>query len=231
MAAQIQTLRPAPTSPAPERAALAAAIDRRDASAGYLERIQNAMPNAQHQIHRAMEAVDAATEVQAKAKTDEPRLVAAAFLGDAVTGVTVELADAALEAANAELARLRRGRDALREQELVAERDLEEAAHVLKQAIQAIVQPSPNIAALLAELAEARRRVATLTTLLNFLGGRGMLPRSAAHWDAIPEVTPAVLVAQRPALAPWEAALAALESDPAAMLPGEAEASPPAAAE
>jgi hypothetical protein len=159
--------------------------------------------------------------VQAQAKLDEPRQVASAFLGDPVTGVTVEVADAALAAANAELARLRRGRDALREQELVAERDLEKAARGVKEAMQAIVQPAPEIAAVLAELAEARRRVATLTSLIYFLAGRGMLPASAAHWDAIPMRDAAVLASHRSALAPWEAALAALESDPAAMLPGD----------
>jgi hypothetical protein len=148
------------------------------------------------------------------------RLLVARLIGEAGhDATTVETATAGLAEANAALDLAERTRDALADEEAVAERDLDTARRGLDNAIAALLAPSAAVAKVLAEHDAARRRVGELATVLHIIGPT-RLPAHGQHWHARPLPD---FAAERAATAPWLAALAALEADPDAQLPGEGE--------
>jgi hypothetical protein len=81
MTAKVQPIRPAaPRSP--ERARLAAAIERHTTAADRLARIVAAEPRAMTAIFEAQHAVDAAEAAVAEARLAEPRRLATKLIGD-----------------------------------------------------------------------------------------------------------------------------------------------------
>lgn len=228
MAAKVQPFRPAaPAARSTERTRLAEAIERHKVAAERFERIHSAGATIWQTTSAARQAVETAEAALAEAKAAAPRLLVARLIGEADDGApTVEAATAGLAEANAALDLAERTRDALRDQEGAAERDLAGAARALTSAIAAIVAPSPAVAKLLADYDAAQRRVAGLSAVFDFLG-LTRLPAAGQHWFAIRDPD---FAADRAATAPWAFALAALETDPDTPLPGDDADAPPAAA-
>jgi hypothetical protein len=226
---KVQSLHPASAPRSPERQRLAEAIARHAAAADRLARIQAAAPRAFDAILAAQRGVDAAETAVAEAREAEPKRLAAKLIGDPEEGgPTLGAVIAAASAASEVLANARAARDALSEQEGAAERDLDDARRGLDHAIAAIVAASPAIAGLLAQNVAARRRVQELGAILTTIGLL-RLPQtiSARNWDAIRDLD---IAEYRAAVAPWQATLASLETDPDTPLPGDDVDASPAAA-
>lgn len=224
--AKVQSLRPpdpAPVTRSVEREKLAQAIERHRAATERLGKIRAAASAAGETLTR--KAVAEAEAALAEARADEPRQLVARMLNEADDALTVAAATEALAAATAARDLTDRTRAALREREAAAVTDLSWATAARENAIKAIVAPSASVAQLLADHHVARRRTAELAAALGFLGWR-WLPPEAQHWAAIPVPNRA---AEAAAVAPWAAALSALESDPDTLLPGDAPPAPAAA--
>jgi len=218
---------PEPPARSPERERLAVAIERVVGLEGYLARVNSADTWAE--IAKARRAADAADHKLAEARADEPRRLANRLINGVDDGtITVELAEDDLKAANDQLTLARRTQQAVMEQAGVIEKDLSFARMTRNEAIAQVVATSPAIAKLLAENAAARKRVRELAAIFGVIGpGRLALPAGRA-WDIRVDRD---LGDFGGAVAPWQAALVALESDADAQLPGEdADPAPPAAA-
>jgi hypothetical protein len=208
-AAKIQALHPnaaAPSARSGARSKLAAAISRHRATQEMLLRLGGALPRAYDEWSACASAVDTATE-----KLAEARRAGADLDVDAVKIAVVEL-----EQAQAGLDRARRVRTALEEEQAQAERDLTTRRYELRSALAEVVSSSEAIRRLVAEHDAARARVDAAATALRFLGPL-LVPEDLKHWDAINRPFPPT----QQLLPDWSAALAALEQDPDATLPGD----------
>jgi hypothetical protein len=223
-AAPRPAISPAPASFAtPERANLAAAIERFDQLASHLadvrERSRAGIETALREAYNARAAAETALQ---EAERDARAHAMARALGHEA-GPTAQQARADLEAAR------RRFSDVHVDRELVqAEIErltgaVDNARRARDEAIGKVLQSSPGWVALMAELPAARLRVQRLENLFDTLSN---LPgtRMPAHWG-----TP--LLRDRPQswlpdpalAAQWSDAITALQSDATAMLPGDAD--------
>jgi DNA repair exonuclease SbcCD ATPase subunit len=219
-AAKIQALHPnaaAPRARSGARSKLAAAISRHRATQEMLLRLGGALPRAYDEWSACASAVDTATEKLAEARRAEHADLARRFMAGADLDVdAVKIAVVELEQAQAGLDRARRVRTALEEEQAQAERDLTTRRYELRSALAEVVSSSEAIRRLVAEHDAARARVDAAATALRFLGPL-LVPEDLKHWDAINRPFPPT----QQLLPDWSAALAALEQDPDATLPGD----------
>jgi hypothetical protein len=209
---KITALHPAvePASPdrSPERATLAAAIERIIAATAALDRVHQ----ARAKVGQAWEVgVASAEEALKEARAREPRRLVDELLG--LVGAkrqTVEEAGTALAAANSEQDRRRRIHALLDEEERAAERELEYARRVRDEAVVAVVASDPATATLLAEFIEARQRVADFQRIWLALPSRSEDSRAWCRFDELPD---------RGGAEQWRNAVAALAADADAELP------------
>jgi len=172
--------------------------------------------------HQAIDAMERAEADLKDAKAAEPRRLVDALVngGD---GAEDTLADAerAVQSANTEYERHKRLDDALTEQIAVAQREVAWARGPLNEQIKAIITSSPEVASLLAEREEARRRLNGIDKALQFLAVRAD-PRVSQSWTAEAPALFDVRASIDPEpLSRWQAALRALEQDADAALPDQ----------
>lgn len=197
----------------PEREALAAAIERRDAAANRLAAIKTAQERAMNSVFDLKDAVDKAIAALDEAKADESRQLVEAFIGgDTAVVSPVKSAAAAVEEANARLATARQMRAALEQEEKTAENDLMWAKNKLDGAVGDAVRADPALRQLVADFEAANKTCIELRQALSTLQ-REWLPSEAVRWDSIHPWS------EMPAAVAWKAALAALREDADAPLP------------
>lgn len=228
-----------PRDPPPERQALAAAITRHRAAREDHARTGEAIARAGlRRLDAAAAGVRAETAL-AKAKAGEGETLVAALLADAEPGSSpVREAEAALTAAQEQHAALGGAEQALRERLAETEREVERAGRLLRERAVEVLATAPAVLAAVDRLAATQRelvevgdqvlwlvrtgvlkpqpgmsfnaRAGDLPTKVRVLVERLSQPPTAWH-DIIAEVAGSWRV--------FSAALEALESDAAAVLP------------
>jgi chromosome segregation ATPase len=192
-----------------EREELAAAIDRRKEAADRLARIKSAAEVLF--VADALETVEKAEEVVAKARKFEARRAVAELIGDqALPGLSLERADWMLEEAREELDRAKRAREAIDSQQRDAELALDWAENLVREAANRVVQADEASKTLVALYLEARREVERLEGSIQLLTARGCVPRYVTAIQPHTQPKPDH---------PWRSAFDALERDPDAALP------------
>jgi hypothetical protein len=192
-----------------ERQTLAAAILRRNAASDRLARIRAAIDDASY--FETSHAVDRAEQALAEAQQNEPARIVAATLGDpAPEGPSVEQARKRLADAQAVQDRASRTRDAFREQERDAERELSYAQTAVRNAMDAVIATDPAIDRLIASYREKRRALEALRLTIEALAKYFAYDRRG--WSSV-EVRDL-----QPDLA-WVSAVTALTTDADAELP------------
>jgi predicted RNase H-like nuclease (RuvC/YqgF family) len=154
----------------PERDALAEAIERYNAITPHRDRLKEALKRTEDELYGgAHRGVETAETALAEAKANEAAYLASTALGEADESANpVKLAELAFEAANAQLDRVRKTREALKQQIEVAESEAVYAAAKLEKAVRAVFRAEASgiidatlgkAAALQAELQETRLRL------------------------------------------------------------------------
>lgn len=199
--------KPSPRSP--ERENLAAAIVRHRSAIDRLARIKDVSEVLI--VFDAQEKVERAEQTLAEARKRESKLLVSQLLGDQTdAGPSVASAEFLLEDARDDLARAHRTRDALDDQQRVAEAEVERAQRAVRDAVRKVVEAEGAPEKLLAQFHAARQEVSRLYEVLSLLSARNCLP---PYWDAI-SASPSTNADAR-----WRDALAALEGDADAALP------------
>lgn len=231
MTATLATLRPAPAPATEPRQHLAAAIERHAAAEARVGRIAAAQAKAAELSHAKFLEIEAAEAALAEARDAEPRRLVSELLGDDPDPGPTQ-ADVARELNDAKAAReaLAAARETLTAERQAADFSLNLARLARDEAIAAVLQTAPGVAEMLAEFDAAGRRYATLRQALRWLSSQ---PRDALtplqrgrldlHVDSL-AADPAAILAQ------WEPALASLQLDAAAPLPGDDDPNPQEAA-
>jgi len=206
---QVQPLRQNPPR-SPEREELAASIAHRKQIADHLAKV--AAVAEVHMIANALEKVEKAEQVLAKARKLAPRRTVLELTGADTSefGPSVQSAEFLLEDARDDLERAKQTREAVDADQAKTESALANATSLVRDAIRSVIQSEGGADKVLAEYVEARREVARLHEILALMGARGCLPR---YWDALSPFPPTQ------ADKPWREALAALEKDADAPLP------------
>ncbi len=203
-----------------DHTALAEAIEKHKAAVAHHGRVAGALERAQEAAREARREITTAEALLAEAKAEEPRGYVAALLGDQTDGTATDLIAAAedrLAAARRKQGLAEQAEALLRKEMVSAETRATLARGDRAAAIGVFLRASPAVARLAAEWRDAKSRVAALTAVLTQLRRLDALPPELRHWDAINNEYPA-----DPAIvAAWTEALAALEADPAAPLPGD----------
>jgi predicted nucleic acid-binding Zn-ribbon protein len=197
----------------PEREALAAAIERRDAAANRLAAIKTAQERAMNSVFDLKDAVDKAIAALDEAKADESRQLVEAFIGgDTAVVSPVKSAAAAVEEANARLATARQMRAALEQEEKTAENDLMWAKNKIDDTVSAAVKTDPAVRQLVADFEAASKTYAELRQAMNVVR-RERMPDTPGSWDSVRNWS------ELPAATAWKAAIEALRADADAELP------------
>ncbi|MGA8495929.1 MAG: hypothetical protein WB764_10635 [Xanthobacteraceae bacterium] len=221
MTANVATLHPA-RSPAAPRQRLAATIERVAEAQGRVNRIEAAQAKGRELASEKFRAVEAAEATLTDARQAEPRRLVGELLGDApATGPTVAEADRALSEAHAARDALESARETLATEMAAAQDSLGIAVANRNSALSEVLRASAGLTGMLADFDDLRRRYASLRQVLRWLAG---LPR-----DALSELQRASLdfhvdgwpADPAPILAQWQPAVAALEHDAGAPLPGD----------
>jgi len=210
---KLATGEPPPRSP--ERVELASVIERHSAALAVRDRVRAAQERAADQLYREGGAIDTARKTKAaveEARASEVHHLAAAFIDGATAEPSLmEAATAAAEAADAELARVRRTIAALEQEAADAERDLGFVAMAVDAAVRDVVRADPAIRKLAGDHAAADRHYNDLhramETMQNFLPDDLKFWHGTGRW---PDLA---------AAATWSAAITALASDADAPLP------------
>lgn len=207
------TARAIPASLSPERERLAAAIARYDEAVAYRDRVNKVADDAQAAAMPLYRQLDEATTALEIAKSNAPRLRLASLMGDAINEITPEEAAVALDEARAAIEARRRDRELISAELSRADAAVDAARRRRDEAVNAVLKAEPAVPALLAEFHVANRRVETIRHAL-----RGLTLALPQWWDSIPangwQPDPAMAEA-------WSAALAALQTDASAPLPGD----------
>ncbi len=203
-----------------DRAALAEAIEKHKAAVAHHERVAGALERAQEAAREASRQISTAEALLAEAKTEEPKSYVAALLGDQTDGTATDLIAAAedrLAAARRKQGLAEQAEALLRDEIVSTETRVTLARSDRGAAIGVFLRASPAVARLATEWHAAKCRVAALAAVLTQLRRLDALPPELRHWDAINNEYPA----DAATVAAWTEALAALEADPAAPLPGD----------
>lgn len=193
----------------PERDDLARAISRHQAVKDRLARVNAAAE--EHRVWPAQEAVEQAEQSLAQARKLEPTRIVGQLLGDkTASGPSVEECETALTQANDALVRAMRMREALDEQQRIAEASVESAQRSVRFAVSRVVQAEGGANTVLAQYLELRREAARLHEVLSFLSSRDCIP---PYWDSVRQLPPSQ------ADQSWREALTKLETNAEAPLP------------
>ncbi len=197
----------------PERAALAAAIDRHNAATRYLAANETAQQRTFQTIRDARRAVEAATAAIDEAKANAARHLTDTAMGTAGNApLTVKDARAKVQDAEDALEAAICAQSALVEQQKAAESDLQYARMALDYRVRDVVKAEANAGALVSDYVALHRDLVNRRRVLEFLNLRDTIPKGLSwqgegNWPDLPGA------------APWRNAVTALESDPDAPLP------------
>jgi hypothetical protein len=162
-----------------------------------------------HDKRRARDAAHHALE-EAKRRAPEVKKM----MGEAYDPTqTVEHAAGLLEDAERDLAEATEADKLLRDEVQVVAQLRSWALGGRTDALRGVLRTSPEVAALCEHVDQTRQQLHDLTWALSAIG-LGGLP-AGYHWDGM------LWGRDRGSGAPWKAAIAALETDPDAQLPGE----------
>jgi predicted RNase H-like nuclease (RuvC/YqgF family) len=213
----------------PERDALADAIEHYNAITLHRDRLKEAFKRTEDELygdgsaHRGVETAEAAL---AEAKANEPAYLASIAPGEADEAANpIKLAELAFEAANAQLDRVDKTREALQQQIKVAADDASYADTQLEKAVRAVFRSEAagiidatlrKAAALQAELQETRLRLWFLKNACFEPWPPSEETRPIRDYLAAP-IFPLELndkiVDTHPSLASWHSAAVALRTD------------------
>jgi hypothetical protein len=214
----------------PERARLAAAIERHQAALAHHNAVRDAVRRALDLRIARNQAVADAEERLAKAQKGRPgaELVARFLAGDDLTSAGTSVADAetALAASRADYEAAVAIYDALHQEEAEAERDVGRCRYALNAAVAAVVQASGAVARLIADHDGAQARLDSVKAALRAVGPTRLPPQR--HWLLSSNYDNQFPIDPAPRDA-WAVAIAALEGDADAPLPGDEPAPPPTA--
>jgi hypothetical protein len=196
-----------------ERARLADLIERLGVAADYAAQCQAAIDRAPS-VYDAAAARDAAEAALAEAKQNEARFQVIALISSSKAESPVAAAEAALATADAELAKARQIRDMLEGELNSANAAVALRRSYLRDAVGRVLLADPAPAALLREYKAAKARLAEICDALRVISAANGLP---SHWDSEGGADHRALSA---AATIWRQAIAALELDAAAALPG-----------
>jgi hypothetical protein len=211
----------------PERAALAAAIERLAAAQSRVDRAIAALDRATDLGIECMHAEDAAAEALALARQAEPRRLVAELLGDDPDPApTVAAAERAHAEAKAAHEAVHVAREALGAEWRAAQENLKFTERTRDAAVSEALRTSPEFRALVADFEQTQRRYGALRGALLRLG-RALTEHERARLDTHHAHLPGD---PAPILAAWEPAVLALQSDAAALLPGDDPTTPKEAA-
>ena len=203
----------------PERAALAAAIDRLAAAQARRDRATTAYDRAIDLGIERMHAEDAAGEALALARKAEPRRLVTELLGDdpdpAPSVADAERAHAEAKAAHEAVGA---AREALGDELRDARDSLNRAERIRDAAVSEALRTSPEFRALIADFERTQARYGALRGALLRLG-RALTEHQRARLDTHHNFLPGD---PAPILSQWEPAVAALQTDAAAPLPSDA---------
>lgn len=199
------------------RARLALAIENYRSTAKHVADLERGRDLALDRRLEARRQRDHAQAALNHANREEARQLVSDLLDTSATTQPVTDHEAALSRAEAQYSQSVRTAEAIEEALEKALRDMRWAAVQLDEAVSVVAANSPAVAALIAELQEARRRVFGFEAVLDLLRSKNALTPQQRAATAMPEADPAPR-------ALWQAALTALAENAAALLPGECDA-------
>jgi hypothetical protein len=216
----------APPPRSPERQRLAVAIDRYERAARAADAVADAQPKTSAARTDAFLGVERAEAALRTAQEEEPRRRTRHLIGEPDDGSPT------VPEAERKLAEAKEKYESAKNDEALLDRAAQEARDHLdlirigrNSALAAALQASPELARLFVELDAARSRADEIVGALFAIGPR--LTQLQLHLRDLQRDP----VFDGPTATAWRAALAALESDPDALLPGDDEPPPaPAAA-
>jgi len=230
----VTQLKTVPPSRSPEREALAEAIERRDAIAAHLARLNAALEQSEGSLYGdggVMRAVERAETQLEEAKANESRHLAAVATGEASENANpIKAAELALTEAQAKLDHMRKTRDALTAEANDASSELDHAKRKIDDAVRNVMHSEAGdiIDQTLGEAAALQEQLGAKRLVLSFL-------REACFetWPPSDETKPIrqFLEARpypleassgtraHPSLTPWRLAQEALRADADAALP------------
>jgi hypothetical protein len=227
---------PVPPAPSPEREALASAIEVRDARRQTLAAMETAVSAATVEWRRARDArADAASAVE-RAKVEAADFLTAVAQGDAPAApLTIRAARTALVDAEDEEGAARAALDTLTSRAANSPlRDPWIPEEHVRKAVAAVLMTAPGVAPLLAEVERLQLELADKGAALLFLANNHALDLAGIDLGTRTEPSPARIVVDRlqspmatwtgltslgTSVAPWRAALDALNNDAMADLP------------
>lgn len=175
-----------PTSPAersPERAALAAAIARRDETVAAIAALENALAEAYSKGGAADERVEAAKlAVRAADRNRSAALVAQALGQIPDASAEKAAAVAALAAAEADLKDARELTEALREAVKETKSQMSFRDLTVSDAVKAVFVADPAVGAVLADFESVKVRFKQLHDVICFLEDRKILPDRSSNY-------------------------------------------------
>ena len=212
----IATLKVVTDERTPERAALAVAIENQRQIIEEITGIRKARRATEGRLYgegSAAAKVEAAAKAVEKAKTSAAEHAINVALGKGtVPPISAKAARLALEEATDELETVKATSSALEAREREAGGELASAKHGIDAAVRDVIKASPAVRAVFCEYAVAKRKVANLLAMRNFIEQK----LHAAPDDDSAEDEPADVVAQ---IAAWNAAIADLRINADAPLP------------
>lgn len=199
------------------RSQLADAISRYQEQQERLRKLSELQAQVRLKLNTALHAVDDAREALNKAKETESTDLVDELLGEANNNtISVDAAREALVEARRQRQQLERHKDTLSNEARIRTIELANAKSRRDDAIAMVLRASPSIIALQADLHETRRRCYTLEFTLREISKLSptALP---AYWHALRDPSADKSLAEQ-----YAKAIAELETDPNAVLPGAA---------
>jgi hypothetical protein len=209
--------RPAPAQRSPERAALAECVEKVAAARERVAAVAKAQGIAEDAWRAARQASELADTALEGAKAAITEHVIATAMGNAgEPPLSVRDARTAAQNAKDDLEIAAAASEELGRQRFAAEQSLGWAKHILSDRIADVVKADGGVEKLADEFKTLQVELANRRAALDWLSGKQMIPDSHRLWRSEPEHD--VRIDTSGAL-PWQAASAALETDPDAPLP------------
>jgi hypothetical protein len=198
----------------PSRGNLATAVAKHVAAVGDLAQITDAQRRAPDVVDAAS-AVEAAQSALDAARADEGSFLVRQLMGEETGENPVSHATAALQEAEAALARARQIRGLLDERQLAAAARVRWEAAQVRDRVGSVLSAAPAVAALVEAFAAAQYRLAALRACLRAVNAANGIPAAHRLWDAREEPDGTA----DPQAAAWRTAIGCLATDPDAALP------------
>jgi hypothetical protein len=212
--------KPAPLTYKECRARLAEVIDAFAATTDRLQKLSAAHQRARRDSTEAFMSVERCEALIEEARQDQPRSYVNRILNgaDDEPEDLVAAAQKRLDEATHQRELAKQGEAIIADEIAATERRLASLRYDRTDRIKELVQASPAAAKLREQWAELLARLASTLAAFQAIEPTGRLP----GWNGLIQHNGAAPILVHPGDAPeWQAALAALESDPAAKLPGE----------